>query len=56
MKDGFVSVAAASPVLRVADCVRNAGQIADAVNQAVSKKRHKEFTEFNCDHGQPCKK
>ena len=34
MKDGFVKVAAASPILRVADCDYNAQQIIDAVREA----------------------
>ena len=37
MKDGFVSVAAASPALRVADCMFNAAQIARAVLKASEK-------------------
>ena len=34
MKHGFVKVAAASPVIRVADCAYNAGQIAETIREA----------------------
>ncbi len=37
MKDGFIKVASASPVLKVADCEKNADIIIEAYNEAVKK-------------------
>ena len=37
MKDGFVKVAAASPVIRLADCEYNAGLVVDAIRGAAEK-------------------
>ena len=34
MKDGFVKVAAAAPVIRVADCDYNAARVIDAIENA----------------------
>ena len=34
MKDGYVKVAAASPVIRVADCDYNAARVIEAIEQA----------------------
>ena len=37
MKDGFVKVAAAAPVIRVADCDYNAGRVIDCIGRAADK-------------------
>lgn len=37
MKDGFVKVAAASPVIRVADADYNAGRVIDCIKSAADK-------------------
>ena len=37
MQDGFVKIAAATPALRVADCVYNASQIIEQAKQAAKK-------------------
>lgn len=37
MKDGFIRVAAATPEIRVADCVRNAKEITEQIRQACSR-------------------
>ena len=34
MKNGFVKVAAASPVIRVADCAYNASRVAECLREA----------------------
>lgn len=38
MKDGFIKVAAATPAIRVADCVYNTSKILDLIDKAVDEK------------------